>query len=460
MKKRLLLGTLVLIIALFVIYRISVKAPSGDYSSQAKATAIFIKGGCLSCHSADPALPFYAKIPVLGDMVKRDVEEGYRMFDMSEMMAAMEAGNAPSPVDVAKVEKVVVDATMPPVQYYLVHWGSQTTNAKRDIIVDWARNYRTEYYADGLEGEREAEPIRPIPLTAEVDTKKAELGRILYHDVRLSSDNTVSCATCHGLNTAGVDNKQYSEGVQGQLGGVNAPTVYNAVYNFVQFWDGRAGTLAEQAAGPPLNPVEMASKSFDEIIAKLQADKELTQAFTEAYPDGWSEANITNAIEVFEMTLITPNSRFDKYLRGDDNAITEVEKEGYELFKKYNCATCHVGVNLGGESYELMGLRKHYFADRDMEMTAEDDGRYKVTQNERDRHRFKVPSLRNVALTWPYYHDGSQPTLKEAVCKMGTYQSGVELTDEEEDKIVAFLNTLTGEYNGEILTNDNVQPQE
>ncbi len=458
MKKKLLISLLVLIVTLFIVYRISVKAPSGDFSMQKKAAAIFIKGGCLSCHSANPDLPFYADIPIVGDIVKKDSQEGYRMFDMSSMMTALENGTLPSPVDVAKVEKVAIDRTMPPVQYYLAHWGSEMTPAKRDIVVEWATNYRKEYYADGVEGERAGEPIRPIPLSVDVDARKAELGRILYHDVRLSSDNTVSCASCHGLNTAGVDNKQYSEGVQGQLGGVNAPTVYNAVFNFVQFWDGRATTLAEQAAGPPLNPVEMASQSFDDIIAKLQADKELTIAFTEAYPDGWNEANITNAIEMFEKTLITPNSRFDKYLRGDDNAITAIEREGYELFKKYNCATCHVGINLGGESYELMGLRKHYFADRGTDLSVEDHGRYKVTQDERDLHRFKVPSLRNVALTWPYYHDGSQASLKEAVCKMGTYQSGVELTDEEEDKIVAFLNTLTGEYNGQILTNDNTQP--
>jgi cytochrome c peroxidase len=259
------------------------------------------------------------------------------------------------------------------------------------------------------------------------------------------------------LETAGVDNKQYSEGVQGQKGGVNAPTTFNAVYNFVQFWDGRAATLADQAAGPPLNPVEMASSSFDEIIAKLAADKHYVEAFAQVYPDGITQANITDAIEEFEMTLLTPNSPFDKYLRGDNNAISAEAKQGYELFKEYGCATCHVGPNLGGESYELMGLRKHYFADRGLELTEEDNGRYKQTKLERDRHRFKVPGLRNVALTAPYYHDGTRTSLKEAVCDMGTYQSGVALTDEEEDLIVAFLNTLTGEYKGELLTNDNLK---
>ena len=256
------------------------------------------------------------------------------------------------------------------------------------------------------------------------------------------------------METAGVDNYQYSHGVDDQLGGVNAPTVYNAVYNFVQFWDGRAKTLADQAAGPPLNPIEMASPSFDDIIAKLEADKSFAKAFKAVYPEGITEATITDAIEEFERTLITPNSRFDKWLRGDDSAITADELEGYELFKKYDCATCHVGKNLGGQSYELMGLRRHYFADRGMELTVEDNGRYKETQLERDRHRFKVPGLRNVEHTWPYYHDGTRETLEDAVRDMGRYQSGVELADAEVNKITAFLKTLTGEYQGKLLTND------
>ena len=240
-----------------------------------------------------------------------------------------------------------------------------------------------------------------------------------------------------------------------QLGGVNAPTVYNAVYNFVQFWDGRAKTLADQAAGPPLNPIEMASPSFDHIIAKLKADKAFVKVFTKVYPDGITEANITDAIEEFERTLITPNSRFDKWLRGDDSAITADELAGYELFKKYDCATCHVGPNLGGQSYELMGLRKHYFADRGMELTNEDNGRYKETQLERDRHRFKVPGLRNIEHTGPYYHDGTRHTLDEAIYDMGLYQTGVEMAASEVDKIEAFLLTLTGEYQGAPITNNN-----
>lgn len=438
-----------------VVYRAVNKVPSADLPQYEQVYKIFDDGGCLSCHSADPKLPFYAKMPVAGKIVMADIDSGYRAYDMKPFMDALKVDAEVSSVDLAKIEKVVLDDRMPMPKYYLVHWGSSLTSQKREIVLDWIRGERIAMYADGLPENRAAEPVRPVELATDVDAAKAALGFALFHDPRLSVDNTVSCATCHALETAGVDNHQYSHGVNDQLGGVNAPTVYNAVYNFVQFWDGRAKTLADQAAGPPLNPVEMASESFDQIIAKLAADKDFAKAFKTVYTDGLTEANITDAIEEFERTLITPNARFDKWLRGDDSALTADELIGYELFKKYDCATCHVGPNLGGQSYELMGLRRHYFADRGLELTNEDNGRYKETQIERDRHRFKVPGLRNVEHTWPYYHDGTRETLEDAVRDMGIYQSGVELTSTEVDQITAFLKTLTGEYQGKLLTNDS-----
>jgi len=430
------------------------RVPSADLPLNEQVLQIFDDGGCLSCHSADPKVPFYAKMPVAGKIVMKDIDSGYRAYDIEPVIEALKIDADVSAVDLAKIEKVVLDDRMPMPKYYLVHWGSSLTEAKKDIVLDWVKGERVAMYNDGLPEDKAAEPVRPIDLTAEVDQEKVALGFALFHDTRLSVDNTVSCASCHDLSTAGVDNHQYSHGVDDQVGGVNAPTVYNAVYNFVQFWDGRAKTLADQAAGPPLNPIEMASTSFDEIIAKLQADKPFAKAFTAVYPDGLTEANITDAIEEFERTLITPNSRFDKWLRGDNEAITADELAGYELFKKYDCATCHVGPNLGGQSYELMGLRRHYFADRGLELTVEDNGRFKETQLERDRHRFKVPGLRNVEHTWPYYHDGTRETLEDAVRDMGIYQSGVELTSAEVDQITSFLKTLTGEYQGKLLTND------
>ena len=458
MKKILKWGAVGLLVAaavMTVVYRAVNRVPSAELPQNLQVYEIFTDGGCLSCHSADPVLPFYARIPVAGDVVMADVDSGYRAFDMTKFMEDVKAGTLVNAVDLAKVEKVVLDDRMPMPKYYLVHWGSSLTPAKREIVLDWVKSMRAAIYNDGLEGERANEPVRPIDLALEYDPAKAELGYALFHDPRLSVDNTVSCASCHDLGTAGVDNHRYSHGVNDLLGGVNAPTVFNAVYNFVQFWDGRAQTLADQAAGPPLNPVEMASESFDQIIAKLKADKQFARAFVKVYPDGITAANITDAIEQFERTLITPDSKFDKWLRGDDSALTADELKGYELFKKYDCATCHAGPNLGGLSYELMGLRRHYFAERGLELTDEDNGRYKETQQERDRHRFKVPGLRNVEHTWPYYHDGTRETLEEAVRDMGLYQSGVELTDSEVAGITAFLKTLTGEYKGVPVTTTN-----
>ncbi len=457
MKKLVRWCAVVLLVAaaaMVVVYRAMNRVPSADLPLNEQVLQIFDDGGCLSCHSADPKVPFYAKMPVAGKIVMKDIDSGYRAYDIEPVIEALKIDADVSAVDLAKIEKVVLDDRMPMPKYYLVHWGSSLTEAKKDIVLDWVKGERVAMYNDGLPEDKAAEPVRPIDLTAEVDQEKVALGFALFHDTRLSVDNTVSCASCHDLSTAGVDNHQYSHGVGDQVGGVNAPTVYNAVYNFVQFWDGRAKTLADQAAGPPLNPIEMASTSFDEIIAKLQADKPFAKAFTAVYPDGLTEANITDAIEEFERTLITPNSRFDKWLRGDNEAITADELAGYELFKKYDCATCHVGPNLGGQSYELMGLRRHYFADRGLELTVEDNGRFKETQLERDRHRFKVPGLRNVEHTWPYYHDGTRETLEDAVRDMGIYQSGVELTSLEVDQITSFLKTLTGEYQGKLLTND------
>ncbi len=458
MKKLVRFCAVVLLVAaavMTVVYRAVNRVPSSELPLNEQVYQIFTDGGCLSCHSEDPELPFYAKIPVAGDIIKADIDSGYRAYDMTRFMEELKANEEVNPVELAKVEKVVLDDRMPMAKYYLVHWGSSMTSAKREIVLEWVRQMRARIYNDGLEGERANEPVRPIDQTLEYDAAKAALGFALFHDPRLSVDNTVSCASCHALETAGVDNHQYSHGVNDQLGGVNAPTVYNAVYNFVQFWDGRAQTLAAQAAGPPLNPVEMASESFDQIIAKLKADKKFAKAFKAVYPDGITEANLTDAIEQFERTLITPNSAFDKWLRGDDSALTAQELEGYELFKKYDCATCHAGPNLGGLSYELMGLRRHYFAERGLELTHEDNGRFKETGLERDRHRFKVPGLRNVEHTWPYYHDGTRETLEEAVRDMGLYQSGVELTDAETASIVAFLKSLTGEYNGSPVTTTN-----
>ncbi|WP_457750163.1 cytochrome-c peroxidase [Sulfurimonas sp.] len=279
------------------------------------------------------------------------------------------------------------------------------------------------------------EPITPLPQTVKVNHAKAELGKKLFFDPILSHDNTITCATCHDLNNGGDDGLKFSYGIRGQKGSVNAPTVYNACFNFRQFWDGRAKDLQEQASGPIENPVEMGS-SFSEVIPKLQRSK-YKKLFDAIYTNGITKQTITDAIAEYEKTLITPNSRFDKFLRGDKNALTQDEKDGYALFKSKGCVSCHHGKNVGGNLYSTFGIFN--------ESSSEWLGRYNITHKKRDKYSFKVPSLRNVARTAPYFHDGRTYDLKEAVNIMSQYQLGRYITKEDISKITAFLQSLNGE---------------
>ncbi len=462
MKKgiKLLLGLVVVAALLALTYRLVNKAPSAKLAANEQVLEVMTDGGCLFCHSANADLPFYADFPIAKNFIGNHVRDGYAAFDMQPFMEALQSGTAPNEVDLAKVEQSVIEGTMPLMSYYLAHWGSSITEEKRNMMLAAFKEIRAAFYPNSLAAPEFAnETVRPIPDSVPHNADKALLGEALYHDTRLSADGTVSCATCHGIETAGVDNKRYSEGIDGQLGGVNAPTSYNACFNFVQFWDGRAATLADQAAGPPLNPVEMGCKSFDEIVERLSQDKEFVTRFNQIYPEGLSQATITDAIAEYEKTLITPNSAFDRYLKGDQNALTAEQVEGFKLFKDYRCATCHAGENMGGLSYELMGQRANYFEDRELTqksgLTDGDNGRWAQTKVERDRYRFKTPTLRNVALTWPYYHDGSVETLDKAIAMMAKYQVGREMTPEEVKKVEAFLQALTGEFQGKQLTNTN-----
>ncbi len=411
------------------------------------------ENGCLSCHSEQASLPFYGSFPVIGDMVKEDMRLGLRAMDLYGLFQSMSEGTLIPEASLAKIEKVIADGTMPPANFASAHWSSNINDAEKSTILDWVKATRLAHYSTNKQNEKFAnEPVQPIVDKVDFDAAKAELGLLLYHDKRLSGDNTLSCASCHDLATGGVDRRKVSVGIDGQLGGINAPTVYNAVFNIRQFWDGRAKDLQEQAGGPPLNPIEMGSKSWNDITEKLNKDKKLKEAFIAVYPEGFTGETITDAIAEFEKTLITPNSAFDKYLKGDDSAISDEAKEGYRLFKENNCATCHVGQAMGGQSFEYMGLVKDYFADRGGVVTEADNGLYNVTKKESDRHKFKVPLLRNIALTPPYFHDASAETLNDAVMVMMKYQEGRDLvSDVEINEIVAFLKTLNGEYNGMLL---------
>lgn len=281
-------------------------------------------------------------------------------------------------------------------------------------------------------------PLRPVAF----DARKAELGRRLFHDGRLSGDGTVSCASCHSLDHGGAEARRTSTGIRGQVGPINAPTVLNSVFNFVQFWDGRARDLREQAGGPVLNPIEMGA-NWDDVLEALGEDAAYRDAFTALYPDALTKDNVLDAIVEYEKSLVTP-SRFDRFLAGDTTAITELERRGYEVFQEVGCISCHRGQNIGGSMYQKMGLVRDYFAERGG-VTEADNGRFNVTHDEHDRHFFKVPTLRNVELTAPYLHDGTQQTLPDVVRIMARFQLNKELTNEQVDALVAFLRSLTGD---------------
>jgi cytochrome c peroxidase len=291
------------------------------------------------------------------------------------------------------------------------------------------------------------EPITPIPLRMNLDARKVALGKRLFFDPRFSRGNQISCAHCHNLAIGGADGLPRSAGVDGQKAKVNTLTVFNSGFNFRLFWDGRAATLEDQIDFPMQHPSEMDS-TWPEVIAKLESDAAYHRDFAAIYPEGIAPQSVKNAIATFERSLTTPNSKFDRYLRGDIHALDSDELAGYELFKNLGCISCHQGMNVGGNMYEKLGLVGDYFSDRG-NVQKVDFGRYNVTGNEADRYEFRVPSLRNVALTAPYFHDASAGTLELAVATMAKYQLGVVLSGDELTRIVKFLNTLTGIYQGE-----------
>ena len=405
---------------------------------------LFAQKGCDYCHTPSSDLPFYSSWPIAGQLMNYDVQRGYSSFNMQQVHDALITDQPVSQSDLNKIEWAITHNTMPPTRYVALHWAGHLNEQEHTTILNWIAKQRSDYYAsDDMAPERRNEPVQPIPRYLPVDASKVALGFRLYHDPRLSADSTISCAHCHALNAGGVDGRQTSVGVGGAVGPINAPTVFNAIFNIEQFWDGRAATLQDQAGGPPLNPIEMASKSWDDIISKLVLDPVLTRDFLEVYPDGFSGENITDAIAEFEKTLLTPDAPFDQWLRGDENALTMQQVRGYELFVENKCATCHGGILLGGRSFEPLGLKRDFDF---IEITPADIGRMNVTNEQRDRLRQKVPGLRNIAITGPYFHRGDVTTLNKAVELMLHHQVGRSLPSQDIDDIVAFLNSLTGVY--------------
>jgi len=289
-----------------------------------------------------------------------------------------------------------------------------------------------------------AEPIFPIPENVEVDDSKVKLGETLFFDTRLSKNNKVACASCHILDDGGDDNVAMGISISSEQNVINTPSIFNALYNFRQNWDGSAKTLHDQIEMVMKNSHEF-DNNWSRVESTLALDKALKNEFSDIYKDGITKNNIIDALVEFEKTLITPNSRFDRYLRNENADLSENEIEGYLIFKKQGCISCHQGINIGGNLYQKFGVFYNYIAERG-NLRKADYGRINKTNRQMDAYVFKVPSLRNVAVTAPYLHDGSAATIEEAISIMGKTQLGKTLTKKEISLIKDFLNTLTGEY--------------
>ena len=287
----------------------------------------------------------------------------------------------------------------------------------------------------------------PAPAENPTTSEKVELGQMLYHDPRLSSTGTVSCASCHNTMLGGEDNRANSMGVNGQTGGRSAPTVWNSAFNKVQFWDGRAASLEAQAAGPVTNAIEMGMKSWDDVVARLKSIDGYQVAFEKAFgKDAISKDNATKAIAAYERTLITPNSPYDKYVEGDKAALTLQLVRGMEKMSDLGCTGCHSGAafNGAGMFQKFPMIANGYFEAQ--YHFKKDKGVAEVSKNPADENLWKVPTLRNIALTAPYFHNGSVKTLDQAVAIMGQVQLGKDLSKADIADIVAFLNALSGEF--------------
>jgi cytochrome c peroxidase len=290
------------------------------------------------------------------------------------------------------------------------------------------------------------EPISPVSSAETIDMAKVALGETLFRDARLSRDGTVACTSCHQLDGGGDDGRARSVATDGTLLDFNAPTIFNVALNFRLNWRGDFRVLEEQNEAVLFDPSLM-NTNWEELLPRLRADSTYADRFAAVYGLTPTRENVLDALAAFQRSLVTPDARFDRYLRGERSALTAEDVRGYELFKNYGCIACHQGANVGGNLFQKFGIFADPFSNQETR-SAGDLGRFTITGQERDRHVFRVPSLRNVALTGPYFHDGRTASLAEAVKIMAGSQLGRELPEADVRSIVGFLNTLTGEYRG------------
>lgn len=417
-----------------------------DREAAKEMANVVLKQKCAACHGENADYNGFINFLAFGKL-RRDVEGAQRAFTMKQDDSVRH-----ELVNMAKMDYVLRTRRMPPTAYTIMHPASKLTMNDVKIM--------RHYYNEELIDKAVFAPIVPAEKkTSPHEKTKILLGHMLYFSPALSTTNEVSCASCHDLTKGGTDNLAKSEGVPGadgkpQLGGVNAPTVFNAETHIRQFWDGRAKDLQEQAGGPPLNPVEMGyskPEDWNAIADKLAADERFALLFEKVYGSkGITAETITDAIAAFERTLVTPYSAFDLYRVGDKEALTEAQVAGMEAFKKYGCYTCHTGATLGGQSFEYINT------DAPLRAHAEgyQEGAYGLmdfTKKEEHKDMFRVPSLRNVALTAPYFHTGTVTELKDAVRIMFESQTALSPSESTIENVTEFLKAQTGRYNGKSL---------
>jgi cytochrome c peroxidase len=409
-----------------------------------------LERSCADCHGRDVGrLPWYAHLPGVKKLIERDRAAALHAWAIGRAELAGQSGFTDS--DLALLEGSLGERAMPPRRYLGLHWTARLGEGERRSIALWIRSVRARApEASAMAPARRGDPLVPLTVSHDLDPVRTALGERLFNDRRLSADDRVSCSSCHNLKRGGTDQTKLSKGVHQERGQLNAPTVFNASFSGSEYWDGRARDLRQQAREAMESPAEMGSNPAD-VVRKLERDDTYRAEFLRAYPSqGVSVEAVADALACFEESLVTVDAPFDDYLRGDERAIGPAEKAGYRLFLDLGCSACHFGPAVGGRRLAIMGKRSNYFGDRGGESDA-DLGRYRVTGSDLDRHRFKVPTLRNVALTFPYFHDGSTSSLVEAVNTMARYELGRELSAAEAGDVVKFLESLTGRYRGRPL---------
>lgn len=431
----LLLGALLLPISNFLPRKIQ-NDRAGD-----EAFASFTKvmqESCADCHSSEMTVePIYGRLPLASTLIARDRKEAQTVLALS---AEQLRGTEPiSPPDLYRIASSVSNGSMPPGRYRALHWKgfSGLTEGDKRAVLRYVQGVSTRIQC------------RPLPVSpAATSSSRVELGRKLFFDKRLSANKKLSCAGCHAPDKGGADGLTVAIGADGRKEVLNTPTVFNSAFNFRQYWDGRASDLKQQVLVSLSSEKEMGVLAEDRL-AELRSDSGYSVLVERAYGVPLSLDVIADAIAVFEKTLITPGCKFDRYLKGEKTALSAQALKGYFLFQEKGCVSCHAGINLGGMSFEKMGVKGDYFAHRlkngGKKVSEADFGRFNVTRLEADRYKFKVPALRNIALTAPYFHDGSVGSLEEAVQDMAKLQQGQELSREEVTCLVEFLKSLTGE---------------